>query len=392
MRWFLGLLTLGVLISVAACSGGAPGGSLAPHDASLAAPAATTPAGDYIVVYKPGVSAAVARAAAAQLATPPSYVYSAALNGFAGKLSGAELGRLKSDARVAYIEPDRPVEAYDKSASFAQILPWGVDRIDAELNANKGTGVGVAIIDTGINLTHPDLAHVVAGATFVKGTSTPNDDNGHGSHVAGIVAAADNGFGYVGVAPDATVIAVKVLNRNGSGSISSVNAGIDWVTANHTAYNIEVANMSLGGSGFSQSMYDAIQRATNAGVTFAVAAGNSSANAANYSPSGFDNVITVSALNSNGTFASYSNWGSVVDLIAPGSSVPSLYKNGGYATLSGTSMASPHVAGSAALYIKDHPGSTFATVRSALIAAGQSGTWAGDPDGTYEPMVYAKTL
>ena len=392
MRWLLGLLTLTVLASLAACGGGSAGDGLTSHDASLAAPAATASAGDYIVVYKAGVPSSVTRAAGAKLATLPAFYYGVALKGFAGRLSAVELERLKNDPNVAYVEPDRPVEAFDKTASFAQVLPWGVDRIDAELNANKGTGVGVAIIDTGIDLTHPDLAHVVAGANFIRTGRPPVDDNGHGTHVAGIVAAADNGFGYIGVAPDATVIAVKVLNRNGSGTISGVNAGIDWVAANHTAYNIEVANMSLGGSGFSQSMHDAIQAATDAGVTFVVAAGNSSANAANFSPAGFNNVVTVSALNQNGTFASYSNWGSAIDLIAPGTSIPSLYKNGGYATLSGTSMASPHVAGSAALWIKDHPGDTFAAVRSALIANGQSGTWAGDPDGTYEPLVYAKTL
>jgi subtilisin family serine protease len=389
MRWLISLLTVAGALALASCGGGALNGALPSRGASLTA----TTAANYIVVFKPGVTQAAVQATALQLTQQPQYNYGAALVGFAGALSPVELARLQGDPRVAFIEPDRQVAAYvDKAASFAQILPWGVDRIDAELNANKGAGVGVAIIDTGIDLTHPDLAHVVAGANFVRQGQAPNDDNGHGTHVAGIVAAANNSFGYVGVAPDATVIAVKVLDRNGSGSISGVVAGINWVAANHTAYGIKVANMSLGAAGFSQSLYNAIQSATNAGVTFVVAAGNSAANAANFSPAGFDNVITVSALNSNNTFAYYSNYGSVIDLIAPGTSIPSLYKNHGYATLSGTSMASPHVAGSAALWLKDHPGDTFAAVRSALITSGEAGTWAGDPDGISEKLVDAQSL
>jgi len=403
----LTLLALAGSLALAACGGNGALDTPSPHDSSaIAGP--TSPAGSYIVVLKPGTAPTAVTALTAQLATAPAFIYDTALLGFAGQLGSAEVARLKADPRVAYVEADRQVKAFDtaladqvaapeapavvKTVSFAQVTPWGVSRIHAPQNANKGTGIGVAIIDTGIDLTHPDLAHVVAGANFVRTGQAPNDDNGHGTHVAGIVAAADNSIGYVGVAPDATVIAVKVLNRNGSGTMSGVIAGVNWVASHKTSSNISVANMSLGAPGYSQALHDAIQGATNAGVTFVVAAGNSSANAANYSPSGFDNVITASALNPNDTFAYYSNWGSVIDLIAPGTSIPSLYKNHGYATLSGTSMASPHVAGSAALWIKDHPSDAFTAVRSALIAAGESGVWTGDPDGVYEPLVNAQSL
>jgi subtilisin len=387
MRWLILAITLFGVLALGACGGSGNTDGLALSGSSVAQ------ASGYIVVFKPGVAPSAVQGLAAQLASAPTYTYDSALTGFAGLLSPAELARLRSDARVDFIEPDRSVTAYGyKEASFAQVLPWGVGRIDAELNANKGTGVAVAVIDTGIDLTHPDLAHAVAGANFIHQGQSPNDDNGHGTHVAGIIAAANNNFGYVGVAPDATVVAVKVLDSTGAGTLSGVIAGINWVSANHTAFHIKVANLSLGAPGFSQALYNAIQGATSAGVTFVVAAGNSHANAAGFSPSGFDNVITVSALNPNNTFASYSNYGNVIDLIAPGTNIPSLYKNHGYATLSGTSMASPHVAGSAALWLKDHPDDTFSAVRSALISRGQAGNWAGDPDGVHEKLVFARYL
>lgn len=313
MRYLLLCLTLATLIALAACSG-APG--LPP-----ARPASTAATG-YIVVLKPAATVNEARGISQRLALAPSFFYDTVFAGFAAQLTPAQAASLRRDPRVDFIEPDRPVHLVDKSASFAQVLPWGIDRIDADLNPGTAGGVGVAVIDTGIDLNHPDLAHVVAGANFVRSNSPPEDDNGHGTHVAGTIAAADNSFGYVGVAPGATVIAVKVLNRQGSGTLSGVVAGINWVAANQSALGIKVANMSLGASGFSQAMYNAIQFASNAGVTFVVAAGNSAANAANYSPAGFDNVITVSALNANGTFASYSNYGAVVDFIAPGTSIP----------------------------------------------------------------------
>ncbi|HKY74161.1 MAG TPA: S8 family serine peptidase, partial [Patescibacteria group bacterium] len=302
------------------------------------------------------------------------HVYTTALKGFSGTVPQARLGKIKDDGRVQFVSEDRVVEA------FAQTTPTGVMRVRASANPNKGTGIGVAVIDTGIDLTHPDLqANIVANYSCIRGKKTGNDDNGHGSHVAGTIAALNNATGAVGVAPEAKLIAVKVLNSAGSGTWSSIICGIDWVTANAGKFNIKVANMSLGGSGSSDdncgntnsdALHKAICKSTaTSGVTYVVAAGNNSTNASASVPASYnDTVITVSALaDSDGqsgglglptsygaddTFASFSNYGSVIDLGAPGVSIYSTWKGGGYNTISGTSMASPHVAGSAALYIK----------------------------------------
>jgi subtilisin family serine protease len=257
----------------------------------------------------------------------------------------------------------------------------------------------------------------VVGGVNCLGGSSFNDDNGHGTHVAGIAAARDDTDGVVGVAPGARLWAVKVLNSAGSGSTSQIVCGIDWVTAR--ASTIEVANMSLGGqspfgsfSGCSSSfdpMHPAICRSVAAGVTYAVAAGNSAANANGFVPATYSAVITVSALadfngqpgggapatcraDEDDTFANFSSFGADVDLIAPGVCILSTYP-GGFNTLSGTSMASPHVAGAAALYKSTHPGATPAQVRTALRSAGNL-NWndADDPDPTKEPLLNVDAL
>jgi subtilisin family serine protease len=238
--------------------------------------------------------------------------------------------------------------------------------------------------------------------------------------VAGIIAALDNSVGVVGVAPQAKLIPVKVLDRTGSGTWSSVICGIDWVTANASSMGIKAANMSLGGSGTSDNncgnknsdaFHKAICRSRDAGVTYVVAAGNNSANANTFVPAAYDDaVITVSALaDSDGkpggsgsktsygpddTFATFSNYGGVVDLGAPGVSIYSTYKNGGYATMSGTSMASPHVAGVAALYISGNPGSTWQQVRDGLKSLAEAlNSGHTDPSGLHpEPVVKANSL
>jgi len=290
------------------------------------------------------------------------------------------------------------------------VIPTGVDRIDADLNTvakidgtDERVDVDIAIIDTGIDLKHPDL-NVVGGKNCSSGKSY-DDGNGHGTHVAGIAAALDNSIGVVGVAPGARLWAVRVLNNAGSGTISSVICGVDWVTAN--AAIIEVANMSLGGSGSDtdSALRRAINNSVAAGVTYVVAAGNSSADAANYVPAAYDAVITVSALaDSDGksgglgpatsygaddTFATFSNYGADVDIAAPGVSIYSTYKGGSYATMSGTSMASPHVAGAAALYKAINPAASPADVRSYLISTWEPGPIPGDPDPYKEGVVNA---
>ncbi len=367
--------------------------------------------GRFIVVLKAG---ATPSAVAARHGLAPDVAYSAALNGFAGAFPDARIWALLQDSQVDWVEEDQVVTI------GAQTLPFGIDRIDAEQNASViaarnamlGVNVDIAVIDTGINLTHPEL-NVFKNVSFVTGTRTGNDDHGHGSHVAGIAAARANTVGVVGVAPGARLWAVKVLNKNGSGTMSNVIKGVDYVTAN--AASIEVANMSLGG-GNSDALKLAIFNSAAKGVVYAVAAGNSAVDAANSSPANSPAVLCVSAIvDTNGipggsgpstsygaddTFASFSNFGAVVDIAAPGVNVYSTYKGGGYATMSGTSMASPHVAGAVGLYLvsraKPANAAGAAAVRQAIINAaltqgGPSG-FTGDPDATKEPLLYAKDL
>ena len=360
--------------------------------------------------------------------------YRHVLSGFAARIPASRLKALKDDPRVAFISEDRIVTAFDQGEAMgpkknsrpvppAQKLPTGIDRINAENKINNGTGINVAIIDTGIDYTHPDLAANVVGGincTTVKGGYT--DGNGHGTHVAGIVAALNNSIGVVGVAPEAKLWAVRVLNNAGSGTWSSIICGIDFVTskAPRNGGPITVANMSLGGKGVSDNdcgntnsdaLHQAICRSRDAGVTYVVAAGNSSVDAATSVPAAYDDaVITVSALaDSDGnpgglgapttagpddTFATFSNYGSVVDLGAPGVSILSTWKGGGYSTISGTSMASPHVAGAAALYLATHSGASWAVVRDALKTSGEPvGADHSDPTGLHpEPVVRADSL
>ncbi len=261
---------------------------------------------------------------------------------------------------------------------FAAVLPG---------DGGAVTNVNVYIIDTGIDRTHPDL-NVVEHVNFAGG---PNKDcNGHGTHVSGTVAAKDNSLGVVGVVPGAPLHGVKVLGCNGSGTLSGVIAGVDWVTGNRTLP--AVANMSLGG-GASQAMDDAIRNSVARGVVYAVAAGNSSADACNFSPAragaGTDNgIITLSAVDQSDNEAYFSNFGACVDMAAPGVGVLSTYLKDGYATLSGTSMASPHAAGTAALYLSSHPTATPAEVE-AQMKLNNGGLSNYSKDGSGDPIVYA---
>jgi subtilisin family serine protease len=361
----------------------------------------------YIVTLRDGVVAG--RAAPAQARAyglQVQHVYGHALNGYAAVMSSRTARALAGDARVRSVIADQAVSI------DAQTLPTGIDRIDGELSsAISGNGSGsvdvdVAVIDTGIDLTHPDL-NVVGGITCSSGRSY-SDGNGHGSHVAGTIAARDDTNGVVGVAPGARLWAVRVLNNAGSGSWASVICGIDWVTAR--ASTIEVANMSLGGTGDDTGgcndggLHEAICNSVAAGVTYAVAAGNSADDAANHVPAAYDEVITVSALadfdgqpgglgaatcraDVDDTFADFSNFGADIDLIAPGVCIYSTWKRGGYNTISGTSMATPHVAGAAALYRAGHA-ATPSQVKAALQAAGNLG-WndVDDPDPVKEKLL-----
>ncbi len=382
---------------------------------AAAAAAGTSDAlGRYIVVLDEGTDAAsVAAEHANSLGVVTGHVYSSALDGYAAQMPAAVAGLVAADPRVAYVQVDRTVSA------TAQTTPTGVDRADVELSptaaidgSDQRVDVDVAVIDTGVDLDHPDLNVNRAGAKNCALALSADDDNGHGSHVAGTIGALDNAAGVVGVAPGARIWPVKVLNAAGIGFTSDIVCGIDYVTAN--AASIEVANMSLGGGGSDDgncgrtdgdAEHEAICASVAAGVTYAVAAGNDSADAAQSAPAAYDEVITVSALSDfNGkagggapstcradvddTFADYSNYGSDVDLIAPGTCILSTWMNGGYNTISGTSMASPHVAGGAALYAATHPTATPAQVKSALQSAGTL-DWndSDDPDSTKERLL-----
>jgi subtilisin family serine protease len=313
---------------------------------------------------------------------------------------------LEASPAVRWVQEDRPVSI------GAQTTPTGIDRANADASrtaaingVDQRVNVDVAVIDTGADLTHPDLNIYRAGARNCSlGAINANDLNGHGTHVSGTVGAIDNGAGVVGMAPGARIWPVKVLTDAGSGLNSDVICGIDYVTSH--ASEIEVANMSLGGAGTDDgncgktnqdAMHKAICRSVAAGITYAVAAGNDSEDAADSTPAAYDEVITVSALSDfNGvpgggapstcradvddTFADYSNYGSDVDLIAPGTCINSTWMLGGYNTISGTSMASPHVAGGAALYKATHPTATPAAVKAALQAAGTL-DWNNADDG-----------
>jgi subtilisin len=372
----------------------------------------------YIVVLKPSSSifaqlksmAAEAKIKGANII----HTYENTLKGFTIRVPNqTAVAAIQSDPRVEFVEQDQRVTI------FGQVLPTGVDRVDGDLSSTiSGNGIGsvdadIAIIDTGIDLTHPDL-NVYRHTTFVAGTNSGNDDNGHGTHVAGIAAAKDNLQGVVGIAPGARLWAVKVLNSTGSGAISTIIAGIDYVTQH--ANEIDVANLSFGCQCHSNALDTAIHNSITAGITYVVAAGNSASDAGAFSPANHPDVIAVSAIaDSDGkcgglgpstkygnddTFASFSNYGPAVDMDAPGVNIYSTYKSDSYATLSGTSMASPHVAGAAALYKSSHIEASPSEVKQVLISMGSTtstvcdgnghGYFSGDPGYTDEPLLYAR--
>lgn len=276
-------------------------------------------------------------------------VYETALQGFTVRMAPGQAKKLGEDVNVKYVEADQvialsPIEVTGKPAPqpVAQSTPWGITRVKGGVD---GTGKVVWIIDSGIDLDHPDLdVDVRRSRTFLGGTSTPDDQNGHGTHVAGTIAARNNSVGVIGVAAGAKVVAVRVLDRRGSGSISGVVAGVNYVASAGLAG--DVANMSLGG-GVSATLDNAVVTAS-ANVKFALAAGNESENGNLHSPGRANgpNIFTVSAMDNANKFAYFSNFGNPpIDYCAPGVSIYSTYKDGGYATLSGTSMATPHIAG-----------------------------------------------
>ena len=370
------------------------------------------------------------------------FVYRKALSGFQFKGSASAADALRQNPNVLMVTPDHPV-------FLTETLPYGVKRIDgyrtgtpggAYQEGYRGASARIGILDTGIDLDHPDLAasiDLASGKNCVDTSLPPNDGHGHGTHVAGSAAAPLNGVGVVGVAPEATLVPVKIFDDAGNSSEALVLCGLERLIGLNTdadpANDVDVASMSFGearawGDCLSEPLHEAICRAAATGMVLVGGAGNSSSDAGTFVPAAFPEVISVSALadfdgNPGGsagcglvldlgwfecddTFAFFSNFGASVDVMAPGVSVYSTWKDGGYNTISGTSMATPHVSGVAALMKAVNPSLTSADVRAMLQQTGEcpngtradsdgtpgcagQGQWADDPDAVDEPLVDA---
>jgi subtilisin family serine protease len=332
--------------------------------------------GQYIVVLNEEVRdpTAVAREHAQRHGAQVLHTYQYALKGYAARLPEGRLGQVRADERVAYVEPDKTAEI------VAQTLPWGIDRVDADVSSTEAgdgseavSNVNAYVIDSGI-YSHADLNRV-KHVNFT-GDGKNYDCNGHGTHVAGTVAAKDNTSYVVGATPGAPLTGVKVLGCNGSGSYSGVIKGVDWVTAN--AKKPAIANMSLGGP-TSQALDDAVKKSAASGIFYSIAAGNSGLDACTQSPArvgaGTDNgIATVAATDSSNQEASWSNYGTCVDVWAPGVSVLSTKMGGGTTTMSGTSMAAPHVGGGGALYLSSNTTAGPTSVESAITSSATTTT------------------
>jgi subtilisin family serine protease len=343
-------------------------------------------AGSYIVVLREGADA---RSVAAVAGVTPQHVYANVLNGFSASLNAGQLTALRHNPSVEYIEQDgvATISATQSNAT------WGIDRTDQRDLPLSGTytytatasNVHAYIIDTGIRATHTDFGNR-ASMVYNSAGGQNTDCNGHGTHVAGTVGGT-----VYGIAKGVRLYGVKVLNCQGSGTWSGVISGMDWVAANHV--KPAVANMSLGGANNS-SVNTAATNLSNAGVYVAVAAGNDNANACNYSPAGASNVTTVAASTSTDAKASYSNYGSCVNLYAPGSSITSAWSTSNTATktISGTSMASPHVAGVGALYKAVYGDASWSTVNNWITSNATGSKISGNPSGTPNLLLFKSTL
>jgi subtilisin family serine protease len=384
------VLTLGTLTSTAGTAEAAP--SPDRKAPLLGTSKASAVDGRYIVVMEGRASSADARAAVRQAKAKGASDVDrfSTIEGFSAELSDTAVAALRDDADVAYIEADQRVSV-DTTQSPAT---WGLDRIDqrnlplnnAYTYTPTGSGVTAYIIDTGVLASHNEFGgRVGSGFTAINDGRGTTDCNGHGTHVAGTVG----GTTY-GVAKQVTIRPVRVLDCTGNGTTSGVIAGVDWVTGNHSAGSPAVANMSLGG-GVSSALDTAVNNSIADGVTYAVAAGNESTNACNGSPSRVGAALTVGSTTSTDARSSFSNFGSCLDIFAPGSSITSAWytSNSATNTISGTSMATPHVAGVAALYLQGNPSASPSTVGNAIISTSTSGVVTNPGTGSPNRLLYS---
>jgi subtilisin family serine protease len=387
MRHLRSLLILGVA-AVAACADHPTQVPVSPDELSSSASASVQSGpgrvipGSYIVVLNENANP---QAVAALAGATPSHVYTSALNGFAARLNAGQLNALQRNPLVSYIEEDQ-----EYSIAVDQLnATWGLDRINQRNRpldgkysyGYTGSPVYTYIIDTGIRTAHNEFEGRAANVYDAFG-GNGQDCNGHGTHVAGTV-----GGKVYGVAKKAWLRGLRVLNCSGSGTTSGIIAAVDWLRQNHV--KPAVANMSLGG-GFSSSLNTAVNNLSNAGVFVAVAAGNDNRNSCDYSPASAANAYTVAASTSSDAKASFSNFGSCVNIYAPGQSITSAWhsSNSATSTISGTSMASPHVAGVAALIKHRYGDISSASVRTHLNDAGTNNLISGNPSGTVNKLLY----
>jgi len=351
------LSTFTIFIIVLSCFAFASAGSVAPTEKVRV-----------IIGFKGASDAALVNAHGGEVTSQYQYV-----SAIAASLPPKAIVALQKNPNVAYVEPDFEVQAIGKpvkptpspTPTPTQSTPWGIAKINAPAvwdNGVEGLGIKVAVLDTGIDTNHADLS-VAGGAYFVRTVRSYNDDNGHGTHCAGIIAAKDNAIGVVGVAPLVSLYAVKVLDRTGSGYLSWIMSGIEWSIAN----DMDVISMSFGSTGTVPAYETMINTAYGEGIVLVAAAGNSGSgtDTVNY-PAKYSKVIAVGATDDKDVIAYFSSTGPSLSVVAPGVAIRSTYKGNSYATMSGTSMACPHAAGTVALMLSKNNELTPLQVKEAL--------------------------